>query len=149
MPGPLPKDPALRQRRNKSTTRALLAPEARRLRAPKLPALPEGAGEEWHPMARAFWATVWSSPVHHEFLRADEPALFRLVLLVHAFWSTGKLEIAKEIRLLEREFGLTPLSRRRLEWAVVQSEEAKDRHERKRINRAEIITIDPRGVLSE
>ena len=148
MPGPLPKDPALRQRRNKSSTRAILPAEAPRLQRPRLPKLPEG--ETWHPMARQFWTAVWSSPMHYEFLRADEPALFRLVALVNAFWHTGKLEIAREIRLMEREFGLTPLSRRRLEWTVAQAEEAKDRHEQKRIKRSVVIdgeVKDPRELL--
>jgi hypothetical protein len=146
MPGPLPKDPSVRQRRNKSTTRAMLPAEALpRQRKPKLPDLP--GGEEWHPMAKRFWAVVWSSPMSYEFLRADEPALFRLVMLVDSFWKTRKLEVAREIRMLEREFGLTPLSRRRLEWTVAQAEEAKDRHEQKRAHRAVIVDVDPRGVL--
>jgi hypothetical protein len=88
--------------------------------------------------------------MHYEFMRADEPALFRLVVLVNAFWQSGKLEIAREIRLMEREFGLTPLSRRRLEWTVAQTEEAKDRREQKRVRRAQIIdgdSTDPRSVL--
>jgi len=100
-------------------------------------------------MAVAYWTVVWSSPMSHEFLRADEPALFRLVALVNAFWLYGKLDTAKEIRLLEREFGLTPLSRRRLEWTVAQTEEAKDQHELKRAQRASVIDSDPRGVLDE
>ena len=158
MPGPMPKPAAIRQRRNKAATRALmLVEEQPRLRAPSLPKLTKTRkvkGElvetvmEWHPMARQFWTAVWASPMHHEFLRADEPALFRLVLLVHQFWSKGgSLAMAAEIRMLEREFGLTPLSRRRLEWTVAQAEEAKDRHEEKRIKRAEVVDLDPRGVL--
>lgn len=146
MPGPSPKDPALRQRRNKSATRALLrVKDLPRQQAPRLPELPEG--EKWHVMSRKFWAAVWSSPMHYEYMRADEPALFRLLVLVNAFWNSGKLEIAREIRLLEREFGLTPLARRRLEWTVAQAEEAKDRHEAKRSRRATIIDADPREVL--
>lgn len=146
MPGPLPKDPALRQRRNKKSTRAILPAEAaRRLRRPNLPELPED--ETWHPMARRFWELVWASPLSFEFLRADEPALFRLLMLVNRYWNTGSLNVAKEIRMLEREFGLTPMSRRRLEWTVAQAEEAKDRHEQKRARRAVVIDADPRGVL--
>lgn len=86
--------------------------------------------------------------MHFEFVRGDIPALFRLVALVNSFWWDGKLDVAKEIRLLEREFGLTPLSRRRLEWSVAQAEEAKDQHEQKQSKRAIIIDeIDPREVL--
>ena len=145
MPGPMPKDLSIRQRRNKSATRAILPAELPRFQAPKLPKLPEG--ETWHPMAKQFWKTIWASPIHVEFLRADEPALYRLVMLVNAFWTKNSLAIAAEIRLLEREFGLTPLSRRRLEWTVAQAEEAKDKHEQKRVRRAVIIDADPRGVL--
>ena len=157
MPGPLPKDPAVRQRRNKSATRALmLTQDLPRLRAPKLPerkTKSQNDGKdidvivEWHPMAKKFWEEIWHSPMRFEFLRADEPALFRLVALVDAFWKTGLLEVAREIRMLEREFGLTPLSRRRLEWTVAQAEEAKDRHEEKRMKRAVVIDADPRGAL--
>jgi hypothetical protein len=161
MPGPMPKDPGVRQRRNKASTRALLrTDEAPRMRAPSLPAITKKRKrkvggvtveveevQEWHPMARRFWELVWSSPMTAEFVRADEPALFRLVFLVDLFWKRGSLAVATEIRMLEREFGLTPLSRRRLEWTVVQAEEAKDRHEERRIKRAEVIDVDPRGVL--
>lgn len=84
-----------------------------------------------------------------EFLRADLGALYRLAILVDMFWKSGKLEIAKEIRLLEREFGLTPLSRRRLEWSIEQVEDAKDRSEQKRIRRATVIDVDPRQILED
>jgi hypothetical protein len=99
--------------------------------------------EEWHPMARRFWEVIWDSPMVSEFVRADEPALFRLVHLVDQFWKRGQLQVATEIRMLEREFGLTPLSRRRLEWTVVQAEEAKER----RTPRPVVLDLDPRGVL--
>lgn len=84
----------------------------------------------------------------HLFLEADIPVLFRLLILVNRFFWNGSLKVAAEIRMLEREFGLTPLSRRRLEWTVAQAEEATDRHEQKRSRRAVIIDADPRGVLN-
>lgn len=157
MPGPMPKDPATRQRRNKKSTRTTLTVTSMvRTRAPKLPALTRTRKvkgqeieviDEWHPMAREFWHSIWASPMRSEFLPADEPVLFRLVFLVDKFWKKGNLAVAAEIRQLEREFGLTPLSRRRLEWTVVQAEEAKDKHETRRIKSAIIIDVDPRGVL--
>ena len=134
----LPKDPNLRQRRNRSSTRAMLPAESgHRKYRPRLPLLPKG--EKWQPMAIMFWDEVWSSPMSYMFLEADLPALFRLLFLVNRFCDGGSLEVAKEIRMLEREFGLTPLSRRRLEWTVAQAEEARDRHEQKRSRRAVII----------
>lgn len=83
-----------------------------------------------------------------EFLDGDIPALFRLVVLVDAFWKEPNIKIGAEIRMLEREFGLTPLSRRRLEWSVVQAEESKDKFEQRRVQRATVIDYDPRSVLS-
>lgn len=84
-----------------------------------------------------------------EFLRGDEPAIYRLVVLVDAFWKTGELAIAREIRLLEREFGLTPLSRRRLEWNVARAEDASDRLDRERSKRGMVVEgDDPRKVLA-
>lgn len=146
MPGPMPKDPSIRQRRNKASSRALLPAERAPIeKAPRLPKHPEG--ESWHYMAKRWWQDVWQSPMHYEYLRGDLPALFRLVILVDKFWRTQSLSLASEIRLLEREFGLTPLSRRRLEWTVVQAEESKDDYERKRIRQAPIIEGDPREVL--
>jgi hypothetical protein len=144
MPGRLPKDPILRQRRNKSASRAVLPAEVEPIeRAPSLPDNPMG---DWHKLTKRWWRDVWTSPQHHEFLRADLGALFRLAVLVDKFWKTGSLQVAGEVRLMEREFGLTPLSRRRLEWSVTQAEEAANRHEDKRSRRAKIID-DPRGVL--
>lgn len=143
----MPKDPQIRLRRNKSSSRALLpAGSAIMVRAPHLPQSVDERG--WHKMARQWWRDVWASPMHFEFVRGDVPALFRLVTLVNAFWLYGKLDVAKEIRLLEREFGLTPLSRRRLEWSIAQAEEATDRHERSRSKRGYMIdNNDPRDVL--
>lgn len=150
MPGPTPKDPAIRQRRNKSSSRAVLPAETRmRIRAPRLPKLPDG--EKWNDEAVHFWAAIWSSPMSAEFVRADEPALRRLVLLVNMFWNKKDLEVAKEIRALEKEFGLTPLGRRRLEWTIAQAEDAKDKHEQNRVKHAgkivDVNLADPRGVL--
>jgi hypothetical protein len=143
MPGPTPKNPAIRQRKNKSASRALLPAETNPIEeTPRLP----GNGKGFHLMARQWWADIWSSPQSQEYLRADLPALYRLVKLVDVFWKEGDLSVATEIRLLEREFGLTPLARRRLEWQVIQTEEALDKREIKRRNRAKVVG-DPRDVL--
>jgi hypothetical protein len=140
----VPKNQAIRQRRNRSASRAILPAEAQPIEStPRLPDNPMG---DWHKLTRRWWKDIWSSPQHSEFLRADLGALFRLAILVNKFWLTGSLPVAREIRLMEHEFGLTPLSRRRLEWSVAQAEEAASRHEDKRSRRAKIVD-DPRGVL--
>lgn len=150
MPGPMPKDAAIKRRRNKSSTKASLpAPVGIRPveQKPRLPNCPNDGN--WHAMSKRWWTDVWSSPMAYEFLEGDLPALFRLVVLVDKFWKTGDLDHAREIRLMEREFGLTPLSRRRLEWSVVQAEESKSKFENKRFQRAQMIDSDPRDILSK
>lgn len=150
MPGPLPKKQIIRRRANKTVTSATLPPErSPRERTPYLPAHPDG--EDWHNMARRWWKDVWNSPMAAEYLRADEHALFLLVLLVDKFWKDPDVSLAREIRLRQQSFGLTPMDRRRLEWQVAQAEEAKDKHEMRRSRRARIINSDddPREVLGE
>ena len=148
MPGPMPKPDVLRQRTNKASTRTTLSVMGaeEEQSTPKLPRCPnEGS---WHTQAREWWGLVWTSPMAREFLQGDWPALVRLVVLVDLFWKNpGDLKIAGEIRLMEREFGLTPLSRRRLEWSVVQAEDSKDKHEQRRVARARVVDVDPRNVL--
>lgn len=140
----LPKDPTIRQRKNRSSSRALLPAEDKpRQRAPVLDKHP--SGEEWHRMTRRFWRDLWSSPVRFEILRVDEYALFFLTVLMDQFFKKPSIRLAAEIRMHRQAFGLTPLDRRRLEWSVAQAEEAKDRHEEKRSRRAVIVdSVDPR-----
>jgi hypothetical protein len=143
----LPKDRAIRQRTNRSTSRAILPAENHpRLRAPSLPDHPEG--EKWHKMTCQFWRDLWASPMRFEILRVDEHALFILLVLIDKFWNEPSLRLAAEIRVQKQAFGLTPIDRRRLEWTVAQAEEAKDVHAHKQAGRAIILDdIDPGKIL--
>lgn len=146
MPGPAPKNPNTRQRRNKTSTNAILKTADGFIEG--RPSLPDFPGEgDWHPLASAWWDTIWDSPMSGEFLWGDMPALLRTASLVDEFWRTHDLNVAKEIRLMEKEFGLTPMSRRRLQWQVVQTEEAKDRRSRQS-RHVDPGGSDPREVLS-
>lgn len=146
MPGPSPKPQELRQRRNQRSTRALLPAENSPIEnRPRLPTHPDG--DKWHPMTKRWWADVWDSPIRYELIRADLGGLFRLVSLVDRFWKTASLAVATEIRLLEREYGLTPMARRRLEWSVAQAEDAKDKLQTRRARGARVYENDPRNVL--
>ena len=145
MPGPAPKNPVTRQRRNKTATRAVLPAESSpRKRAPSLP-----SHREWQPLTRRWWRDVWSSPMAVQYVRADVHALFRLAVLIDAFWSEPSTKLAAEIRLQQQAFGLTPLDRSRLEWSIEQTEQAKDRRDQQRSKRAIIIDHDqdPRRLL--
>lgn len=145
MPGPAPKDPSVRARRNKSSTRSSLAGQAR-----ETPALPELDGVQWHPMTLMWWADVWSSPMSSEYLTADRHGLFRLAMLVEEFWRHPLKEIAAEIRLQEKRYGLNPLDRRALEWSVESAEDAKDRgaQRRGRDQKASPPAADPRRIYA-
>jgi len=148
MPGPLPKSPAKRQRRNRKATRAQLPAEKNPIS--RMPSLPEkNNGEAWHKLTVAWWRDLWHSPMRAELMRSDLAALLRLAFLYDRFWYKGTLSVATEIRLLEREFGLTPMSRRRLDWTVATAEQAQDRREISRAKRAKIVdpASDPRGAL--
>lgn len=81
-----------------------------------------------------------------EYVRADAHALMRLAVLVDMFWTKPSTKLAAEIRLQQQAFGLTPLDRSRLEWSIEQTEQARDRGERKRSERA-VIVNDPRELL--
>lgn len=98
-------------------------------------------------MTRRWWKDVWGSPMAAEFLRADEHGLFRLAVLIDDFWRKPSQALAAEIRLEQQAYGLSPLDRRRLQWQVVQTEEAIDQRDRKRSRRATIIDDDARDVL--
>lgn len=142
MPGPLPKkNPA---RRNKTSTRATL-PRDHQVVAPKLPA----REAQWHAQTAEWWADIWASPMAPEFERADLHGLFVLADLVDAFWTAEtpkeRTALAAEIRLQRRDFGLTPLDRRRLQWEIERVEDAQDRGQRRR--QTSKPAGDPRAVL--
>lgn len=127
MPGPIPKNPATRVRRNKVTTNAKLsrAPRAKKRGLPRrTPA--------WHPETRRTWDEWWSSPQAAEWTQIHASGLFRLIVLVDDFWraTTAKerKDLAGELRLQGTEFGLSPMAERRLQWERIHEEDqaAKD-----------------------
>lgn len=127
MPGPPPKDPALRVRRNRTSTRTTLpaAPNARKRPLPKR--IPN-----WHAETRRTWDEWWASPQASEWTEVHQTGLMRLILLVEDFWvatdAKSRREASTEIRLQGALFGLTPIDERRLQWERARGEEA----ERKR-----------------
>lgn len=152
MPGPAPKDPAHRQRRNRTTTKATLeAAPATRVELPIRysafrchecyltagkhteelfdrediqPHAFDPEPETWRDLTITWWSTIWDSPMAAEWVDADVPGLVALAFLVDEFWRTGNREIAAEIRMQQREYGLSPLSRRTLQWEVIRVQKA-------------------------
>jgi hypothetical protein len=136
VPGPQPKPPGQKRRRNiESTARTLVAVPITALVTPKLPEL---EGMEWHPATVAFWDDLWSSPMAPEYDSSDLHGLFMLADLVNAYWQTPsrqaitRSKIAAEIRLQRQCFGLTPIDRRRLQWTIERVDESVDAGNRRR-----------------
>lgn len=128
MPGPPPKNPATRQRRNRTTTAAKLPAGPSRIRAPKLPDREGG----WHELVTAAWRDWWASPMAREWVKADVVGLFVLAELLQQFYETGDAKLAAEIRQQRQAYGLTPLDRRRLQWEIERAEDAAERGARRR-----------------
>jgi hypothetical protein len=136
VPGPTPKNPATRRRRNRSSTARTLPAPATVAEAPELP-----GDREWHTLTLAWWRDTWASPMAGEFVAADAHGLLMLAELVDRFWSNPSKDLAAEIRLQRAEFGLSPIARRRLQWEVARVEDVVERAPAKRRRK------DPRQTL--
>ena len=121
--GPAPKDPAIRQRMNKSSTKKALTTDAKPKRVPPLPTA--NTGWEWHVRTRGWWRELWRSPMAGELLTMDRQAIERLAFVVaHAHWCPGDARLEEQIQKLSQPYGLTPLDRRRLEWSIEEPKAA-------------------------
>lgn len=130
MNGGMPKHQSTRARQNKKSTRATLyVPHPDDVRVPELPELFDEKGDvlPWHENTEEWWDQVWSSPMASEYVDADISGILRLAVLVNEFWFKPSGGMHAEIRIAQQEYGLTPLSRRRLEWTVESAEDAKAR----------------------
>lgn len=134
MPGPAPKPANTRARRNKTASASTLKADASII-APELPA------REWHPMVLQWWRDLWASPMAPEYDEADRHGLFELAMLRDDFWRADsakeRKDAAAEIRLQDQRFGLSPIDRRRLQWEIERTDEAKEKGERRRTKAAE------------
>lgn len=151
--GPDPKDASVRARRNTTSTKAKLKVPVR----PKVPPLP--AGTEWHARVTDWWQRVWSSPMRGEWADADLDGLYRGALLMQKLWSPDAegnyvsvkdmKAIASELRLLEAQFGLTPMARRTLQWELPGEDDgaAKAATKRAPAKRAAKKAADPRAAF--
>lgn len=143
MPGPPPKDPALRARANKKPTAGSIeaTPVLEAGPAPTLP--PRPADAPWHPLAVSFWTDVWASPMAKRYLQSDLHGLLVLVELVDQFWWKPSAMLSAEIRAVRQPYGLTPLDRNRLDWRV----ETPKPDEKPAPVAAPKPAVDPRKVL--
>lgn len=136
MPKPI-KPMHLRQRRNKTTTRATL-PDQSETDGNDVPKMPkrEARTGPWHPEARSWWHDVWTSPMSTQHVFSDRHGLRVLVALVHDFWTAAdskeRMNLATAIGREGARFGLSPLDRSRLQWEIDRGEAAADKTKRRR-----------------
>jgi hypothetical protein len=111
MPGPPPKDPALRRRRNKQTRVEL---EASSDKSPSGPALEEGFAAE-----TVAWFETWrSSPQSQAFTVTDWQRLKMLAPLVDRYFAEPSLRLMAEIRMNETLLGATIVDRLRAHMSI-------------------------------
>lgn len=124
------KDPSVRARNNKASTRATLSADHDIVAPP----LPEGIG--WHPLTRSWWEGIWASPMAPEYADMDIHGLYRVAMLMNDFWmaETPKQRAEIQVRLekADADFGTNPLARRRLEWQIEATEDSKARGAKRR-----------------
>lgn len=127
---------------------------------PAMPQRPQG----WHVKTVEWWEDVWSSPMSPEWDDSDIHNLYLLAMLYDDMWcadtAKARKEAASEFRLQRADLGLSPYSRRRLEWTIESASEAKDRGDQRRSRRstpdqgassagpATKTAADPRSVLA-
>lgn len=144
MPGPPPKDAKTRARRNKkSTATTLTAPDK-----PVIPELPDS--RKWHARTVQWWTDLWSSPMSSQYLPTDVDSLVLIAFMrddgqtcADQGDSKGLSDISKELRMQEQRFGLSPLDRARLHWAI----EENDGKEKPKRPERPTFTEDPRRSL--
>jgi len=112
MRGPSPKAPALRQRRNVTSTRAAL-PSAHAIAAPDLP-----KGREWHALVAEWWADVWRSPQASRWTATEKHQAYVVAALLDEFHREPSVRLSAEIRSWQAGLGLDEMDRRRLQWEM-------------------------------
>lgn len=134
MPAPK-KHPSTRARANRATTAATLPADSGSATAVIVRNLPDE--RDWHPLTVEWWNALWTSPMASEYHTSD---WYQLVLLAIAYdrlldpdLSPAQFKVlSEEVRSHRTPFGMTPYDRRRLEWQIESSEDAKDRGKQRR-----------------
>lgn len=116
MPGPAPKPPEERRRRNAPASGEWITLPAEPYEGPR-PKLPSRMnGRKPSAATAATWESWWADPAAHMWTPSDHQALLRLIRLVEDYHVTAKLDVLREIRLQLAMFGLTPAGRQQRHW---------------------------------
>lgn len=123
MPGPAPKDPSSRRRRNAAVGKTLLPSGGR-----------AGVAPAW-PIVNAFepevWTELWASPQSVAWERHGWTRVVAryALLLAKAEADDASAAVLGEVRQLEDRLGLNPKAMRSLLWEVTSDEVAEKRDE--------------------
>lgn len=125
MPGPAPKDPGSRRRRNVSVGKTLLPAGGRSGVAPVWPIYTRTEPDVWAELWKTPQAVAWEA-------QGWTRAVARYALLIAATedpeaWPSAA--ILAEVRQMEDRLGLNPKSMRSLLWEVTSDEVAEKRDE--------------------
>lgn len=115
----------------------------------------------WDAQTVAWWNDVWTSPMANEWDESDEHNVMVVALLYDDIWTAATPKARKdalaEYRLQRADLGLSPYSRRRLEWTIEVADAAKDQGKKRRASTGtppapaepgSPEAVDPRSVLS-
>lgn len=114
MPGPPPKDPSVRRRRNATPGFRQLPAEGRAGLAPGWPLATLEAGES------ALWAQLWSLPqaVEWERIHCERAVAMFVRMSLAAEAAPTDTKLSAEVRQLDAAIGLSPKAMAQLRWEV-------------------------------
>jgi hypothetical protein len=114
-----PAPPGARRQRRRGSRDWITLDAAGGRRAPALPR----RSRPWLASTREWWARVWASPMAGAYLEADLGGLHRLAVLQEGI-ARGELPAAAHaaVTALEDRYGLSPASRQRLQWLVIDAQ---------------------------
>lgn len=143
---PVPKPASIRRGHRSTAGRRIL--EA--VHNPSIPDLP--AYCDWHPAVVDFWQSAWASPMPQEWTESDRHNVLLAARAMHAAWDpdsspTARSAAMAECRLILRECGLTPMSRRSLQIEIARAEDATERREVRQTVRKPA-KADPRDFIA-
>jgi len=104
-----------------------------------LPLPPYLEGEEveeeevdWCDPVKSWWHDIWASPMASEFVQSDIHTLHVACVYLHEglnpyYKLSDRLKSLTSFESTIKNFGLTPVSRENLRWAVSQGEQAQNR----------------------
>jgi hypothetical protein len=155
MPGPAPKDPSTRARRNQptiqQTTLVFVKGEQ-----PKLPARfvvnVTATGQKrrrrkaWPARTVAWWGMWAEAPIAEKFTAGDWEFLLSTAIVHAEFWE-GDTKLGAELRQRESQFGITPASRAQLRISWTDADKADGTPGTPRANKQPSTAKDPRQHL--